>query len=292
MRTVLATLLIAALAAAPAGADTLLVPAPGAKNLAWSGGYTAWAAPKPDGRWQLVVRTPDGTVMTPAIADFAAPPDPSIGSDRGAISGRRLLAVYSRCAGRSTIRGCDVYAYDLKAGGEERVNALATNAYSEVAASIVGGNWAFVRRGGARNGIYKYSAGHSTRRVSSRVPREMASNGTRVAYTYSSSQGGGLAIRRLSGEGSPLSIVSRLDTVPFSPQLTRFHAAWLVRAGAGVKAQATTRFTRHGVDVVEVRDAARAIPASTDSIAVGSSISRVLLLDAEGVKQPSPRLFA
>lgn len=290
LRWALGALLAAGVAAAPARADTLLVPAPGARNLAWAGGYAAWAAPTANGRWSLVIRAPDGTATTPAIPGFPVPPDPTIGSDRPAA--RRLLVVYSRCAGASAVRGCDVYAYDLGAGREERVRAISTKAFSEFAASVTNGRWVFARRGGPRDGMWRWSQGRRARRFGTRIPREMAFNGSRVANTYTAGNGAGLAIRPVWGGRSELPVLSGLPTAPFSPQLTRYHAAWLVRTADGVTAQATTRFTHHGVDAVEVRDATRPIPATADSLAVSSSISSVLLLDALGIEEPVPQLFA
>ena len=69
----LATALLAAGATA-ASADSLVAPAPGARNLTANGGYIVSAAPAAGGRWRLTVRAPDGTITTPAIADFGAPP--------------------------------------------------------------------------------------------------------------------------------------------------------------------------------------------------------------------------
>ena len=130
---------------AAACADTLETPALRATDLAASGGWQAWGAPTPDGRWRLAVRAPDGTVTLPDIPDFGFSPNPSIGSDRFAIGGRRLLAVYSRCEGASAIAGCDVYAYDLRNGGEERVAAISTSAASEYGPALAIGRWVFVR---------------------------------------------------------------------------------------------------------------------------------------------------
>src|SRR5688500_13127870 len=81
-----------------ASADTLVQAAPGARNLAAGGGWLPWASPATNGRWRLTLRAPDGTVSTPAIADFGAAPDPSIGSDAFGIGNRRLLVLYSRCS--------------------------------------------------------------------------------------------------------------------------------------------------------------------------------------------------
>ena len=186
------------------------------------------------GRWRLTVRAPDGAVTTPAIADFGAPPRAQIGSTGFAVAGRRLLAVYSRCQGASATAGCDVYAFDLRAGTEERIAQLSSRSYSETAPSIELGRIAFVRRGGGpRPGLYYYALGSKAapKRLTSTLARETATNGTRVAYTYNSSRGGGLAVRQLSGHGSALVPVSRRPAVPRSPLLTRYNASWLLRAG-------------------------------------------------------------
>jgi hypothetical protein len=150
----LASALLAAGATA-ASADSLVTAAPGARNLAANGGYQAWAAPTAGGRWRLTIRAPDGSVTTPGVADFGAPPRAQIGSTQFAAAGRRLLAVYSRCQGASAIAGCDVYAYDLAAGTERKISELASKSYSETAPSIELGRLAFVRRGGGpRPGVY------------------------------------------------------------------------------------------------------------------------------------------
>ena len=179
---------------APPAPTRLVTAAPGARNLAANGGYQAWAAPAAGGRWRLTVRAPDGSVTTPAIADFGAPPRPQIGSTQFAASGRRLLAVYSRCQGASATAGCDVYAYDLAAGTEQKIPQLASKSYSETAPSIELGRLAFVRRGGGpKPGVYYWALGSSKapKRLSTTLARETATNSTRVAYTYNSSRGGG-----------------------------------------------------------------------------------------------------
>jgi hypothetical protein len=287
----LAAALLATTAGA-AGADTLVTPAPGARNLTANGGYLVWAAPA-GARWRLIVRAPNGAVTTPAIADFGAPPRAQIGSTGFAIAGRRLLAVYSRCQGASATAGCDVYAYDLRAGTEERIAALSSRTYSETAPSIELGRLAFVRRGGGpKPGLYYATLGGKAapRRLSSTLARETATNGTRVAYTYNSSRGGGLAVRQLSGDGSPLVPVSRRPVVPRSPLLTRYNAAWLLEGG---HAQATKRFAGSGGPFkLAVVEANRALPATTDSLGLKSDrTSAPYYLDAEGVKVAAPPIF-
>jgi hypothetical protein len=287
----LAAALLATTAGA-AGADTLVTPAPGARNLTANGGYLVWAAPS-GARWRLTVRAPNGAVTTPAIPDFGAPPRAQIGSTGFAVAGRRLLAVYSRCQGASATAGCDVYAYDLRAGTEERIAALGSRTYSETAPSIELGRMAFVRRGGGpKPGLYYYTLGGKAapKRLSSTLARETATNGTRVAYTYNSSRGGGLAVRQLSGDGSPLVPASRQPAVPRSPLLTRYNAAWLLDGG---HAQATKRFAGSGGPFkLVVVDASRALPATTDSLGLKNDrTSAPYYLDAEGVKVTAPAIF-
>jgi hypothetical protein len=296
-RTILLTLALAtgllAATAAAASADSLVATAPGARNLTANGGYLVWAQPSEGGRWRLAVRAPDGTVTTPAIAAFGAPPAAQIGSTGFAIANRRLLAVYSRCQGASALVGCDVYAYDLRAGTEERIAALSSRTYSETAPSIELGRMAFVRRGGGpRPGLYTYTLGSKSapHRLSSILARETANNGSRVAYTYNSSRGGGLVVRRLSGEGGVLVPESRQPTVPRSPLLTRYNAAWLLQEG---RVRATDRFAGSGGPFeLRVRDANRALPAATNSIALKNDrTSAPYYLDAQGVKVAAPALF-
>lgn len=284
-----AALLPAGAGAAPAAADTLAVPSPGARNIAAAGGYLAWAAPSEQGGWRLVVRNPDGAVRVLPVAAFGAAPDPAIGSDRFAIDGRRIVVVYSRCAGTSSTSGCDVMRFRLDGPGrEERVAKLASRAYSETAPSITSGRYTFVRRGGgARTGVHYWRGDASApRRISPTLARETATNGSRVAYAYNSSRGGGLAVRRLSGQGNVLTPASRRSSVPHSIGLDRYRATWLV----GRTAFQTDRLTRARTtaDVV-VHRGSRSLPADTDSVTASSNrITRALT--AAGVVALSPAL--
>ena len=148
------------IAVASAQADSIETPVAQGANLASSAGWQAWSAAQADGTNRLQLRRPDGTILTPDVPAFGAPVDPAIGT-RGGVDGtntpasRRLSAVYSRCAGSSRLRGCDVYALDLTTVREEKVAALASKAYSETAPSVTFGTYSFVRRGaGARKGTY------------------------------------------------------------------------------------------------------------------------------------------
>lgn len=292
-RILLIALGVLAVSAPAAAADTVVAAAPGAQHVTANGGYVVWAQPTSNGRWRLAVRAPNGTVSLPSITDFGAPPPAQIGSTGYGIAGRRLLAVYSRCQGTSAIAGCDVWAYDLRAGTEERIDLLASRTYSETAPSLELGHFAFVRRGnGPRKGLYRARFGSQTapQRLSTILARETATNGSRVAYTYNSSRGGGLAIRRFSAGNPVLVPVSREPTVPRSPLLTRYNAAWLL---AGGEVQATKRFAGSGGPyVLQVVNANRALPATTNSIALRSDQTAApYYLDADGIKLAAPPLF-
>jgi hypothetical protein len=97
-------------------------------------------------------------------------------------------------------------------------------------------------------------------------------------------------VRRLSGEGGVLVPESRQPTVPRSPLLTRYNAAWLLQEG---RVRATDRFAGSGGPFeLRVRDANRALPAATNSIALKNDrTSAPYYLDAQGVKVAAPALF-
>jgi len=282
--------LVALVPAAPAAADTLETPAPGARNLAAAGGWQAWAAPTVTGRWRLMLQAPDGSVSAPAIADFGAAPDPAIGSDRRAFDGRRLLVVYSRCAGDSALAGCDVFSFQLNgSAGEERVARLASETYSETAPALALGRFSFVRRGGGpRKGVYVWSVGSAARpvRISAVLARETATNGGRVAYAYNSSRGGGLVIRRPGVPGGVLQPAARQELVPSSLGLDRYRATWLV----GARPLQTARFAGSGGPYpLRVLPADRALPPGTTSVVTsGNRITRALT--SQGVTTLVPAL--
>lgn len=265
----------AALAVAPAAAsaDSLVAAAAGGQHLAAGGGYLVWSAPAPEGGFQLVVRAPDGTVTTPAVPRFRVAPDAAIGSDRFAAGDRRLLAVYGRDG--------DVFALDLRTGGEERVAGAASRTYEEYAPAIQYGRVVFARRGGRNNGVFLRS-GDRTRRLTRARPRELAFNGTRVAYP----SGRNVVIRRASGEGRP-SVVPT-PRAAFSLQLSRYTLTW---AAAGGRLFQTPRFGgSSGIDRVgSARRGSRRLPETTNSIANSGGFVR-WYLDAEGVKRIDPRI--
>jgi len=289
------------LAAAPAAqADSLETPVQRGANFASAAGWQAWSAAQADGSHRLQLRRPDGTVVTPAIPAFGAPVDPAIGTRGGADgintpASRRLSAVYSRCAGRSTLAGCDVYALNLTTSKEEKVGALAPKTYSETVPSLTFGNWSFVRRGGGtRKGTYSYLERGRSRglvRLSPTLARETASSQGRIAFTYKSSRGFGVQIRQSSGEGGTLVGASRLTAQPVSPQITRYRAGWLLPDEGATRVFQTRRFVGSGGPFkLTVEEAPRTLPDGVRFAAGDSAKLFARYLDARGVQRIDPAI--
>jgi hypothetical protein len=287
--------LLGAAAPAAAHADRLETAAPGAANLATAAGYQAWSAPQPDGTHRLTIRRPDGTVLVPDIPAFGAPVDPAVGTSLGItpsgndLAGRSLSVVYARCEGTSATEGCDIHRYDIFRNVEVRVDRLATRTYSETAPSVNFGTWAFARRGGTRPGTYAYfSSNGRLRRLTSTVALETAVSPTRAAFTYRSSRGGGVQVRRVSGEGGALVPAAGLAEVPRSVQVTRYRVGWLLPGPDATRVFQTSRFAGSGGPYTARVTEARTLPAGVTSAAGDASRLFGRYVDADGVKIIEP----
>jgi hypothetical protein len=273
-RTTLLAVVAALVAAPAAAADTLVVPAPGAVNLASGGGWLAWAVPAEGGRWRLALRSPAGAVTVPDIPAFTDAPDPSIGTEAVSSDGpsRRLLVVYSRSG--------DIVSYTPATGREAKIAGASSRTYRETAPSIVLGRLTFVRRGGSKNGLYHLSGGTTPRRINGATPAETVQNGSRVAYT----SGNKVVIRRISGQGRFATL--RSPSRPFSLAMTRYQLFWAIGQGTVYR---TPRFGGSGDRDVptSARASSRRLPAGTTSIALAGTDVR-WYLDAEGVKRVDP----
>ena len=283
----------ASLLLAPAAhADTILASAPGAENLGAAGGYAAWAAPAAQGRWKLVVRAPDGSVADAPVPTFGSAPDISVGSD--AFVQQQIAIVYSRCAGSSATKACDVYSYNTNSKTERKVSGASSAGYSETSPSISSGRIAFVRRGGARPGTYVAIPRFETKsmhvnRVDSHVAREVAVSQSRVVFLYRNANGqDDLTLAQLDGTRKRLIVRAKAGTI-FSPVITRYKVGWLQRSGSDVLAKLTARINP-STTKPDVRTGTRPLPASTDSATADSSIITTYL-DAEGVKRISPAIL-
>lgn len=271
----------------PAAADTLIASAPGARNLAAGHGYLAWAAPASDGRWRLKIRTPDGTVGAARVATFGATPDPTIGR----VGGRTVVG-YTRCAGGSATRRCDVLSYDVRSRTERRVPALATKAYSETAPDLdASGRWSFVRRSGPRNGVHLLG-GRRVRRVARRVASETALTPHYVAFvdpTPYTDNGCCTLVRAVRRSGGRLiSFGSPVGTIPRALTAAGDRAFWLDTAH---NASGTIPLDPEGRGHRNVTTpAAYNLPATTTAIAATESTPN-LYLDAEGIKRVDRPLY-
>jgi hypothetical protein len=273
---------LAALAAPAAHADTLEVPAPGARNLGAAGGFLVWAEPSGDGAWRLAVRAPSGRVTRPQIPSFAAPPEPTVGSGPITESPRRLLALYSRCTGASTLRGCDVHALDLRTGREEVVERLATRTSSEVSASTVLGALAAIRRGGPRPGVVVGRRG-SLRRVIARTPLLLRTSGARLALLERDGDRFDLTIRRISGRPPALPVLRDEPRRPHGVVLDTYRLTYLL----GDEAFQTARIPGPSRTRVAVLRGDRPLPRGTSGVEVRGSLVR-RALTPEGLVRLSP----
>jgi hypothetical protein len=261
---------------AAASADTLLTATPkGSQNLTSGGGYQAWAQPNDPVRggagFKLVVRAPDGTVSDLDLPPFESPPEPKIGSDQQAAS-RNLLLVYSRNG--------DIYSYNLKGGFEKKVTEISSSAI-ETDPSINYGRYVFVRENGNAPGIYQWTAQGGVRRVSKTIPRELAYNGSRIAYP----KGNRIFVQRTSGRGETFTV--RTTAMPESLVLSRYRLSWL----AGDDVYKTKRFGGSGTEVPAAGTDKGSRPVVANSIAEGQGDRIQYALDGEGLKRLNPLPF-
>jgi hypothetical protein len=104
-----------------AAADTPVVLDPNGSSVAAYRGWTAWSrADTRTSRFELVLRSPQGTISLPQVAESASPFDIELGPTGG--SG--VAAVYSRCANAASLTGCHIFELSLAvAGATERALA-------------------------------------------------------------------------------------------------------------------------------------------------------------------------
>jgi hypothetical protein len=193
--------------AAPAhAADTVIATTAKPTPLAADAGrmlYSAW-----DGTSYRLTLLQGGAITTLPIAGSATPftADLGLGPDGGEV------AVYPRCAHGET--GCDLYLYDLSAGGERKLTAADSPSDDEIAGAVWRGQLVFARtyksKTGTRGVLYTrpLNGGGASRRVADQLALSVDLRGTRVAFSDS---------REFSNEpwlGSTSGGASRLTTVP------------------------------------------------------------------------------
>jgi hypothetical protein len=276
-------------------ADELLVRAPGAQHLAAGDGYLVWASPGPAGRWRLALRGPDGQTRSSAVRSFGAAPDPAIGR-----LGGRVTVVYSRCAGASATRDCDVYSYDVATNRERPVAGTARAGRSETAPSLSQtGRLAWVQRKGTAPGIYTATASSRPERRYSHVASETAVVGKYVVFTDTTPylpDGCCVIVRAVRSTGAhdeyPISFGNQVGSQPFALTGVGSRAFFLETHDVPTSTiPLDPRGRGHrDIEAPASADAAAALPATVNSFAATRSVIDVYL-DAAGVKRLDHPLF-
>jgi hypothetical protein len=219
-----AALILGAVAAPAASADTLLVADPSASNVSIYGSTAAWSRKADDGTYRLVVRD-GGQVADAPVPASSRPYDP----DLGPTSGNGRVVVYAR--------GGDLYRYDVGAAGEQKIAALSSKA-DEAAPSFFKDTVAFARTNGSRPGWYLARPGKAIRRLTRAVPVETDLAATRVAARFGT--GSRSLLRQANYGGDDIRTIARAQAGEkvSSPTLTRFNVYWIRDLAGTPQAQA------------------------------------------------------
>jgi hypothetical protein len=138
-----AAVILLACPAPGAGAQPLLALDPAGVSVAAYGGWAAWSRPDgATGNYALVLRSPQGAISLPAIAENPAPFDVELGP-AGASA---VAAVYSRCANTTTRKGCHIAELRLGVAGAVERAMAPPGGGSDHEPAIWNGALAFLRR--------------------------------------------------------------------------------------------------------------------------------------------------
>ena len=284
------TLATLAVVAAPAGADSLVASAPGARNVTQGGGWLAWVQPS-GARWRIATRSPSGTVSRPGVRSFDAAP-----ASRSALtSTRSTAAACSRVPALRRHRRAHALRSLLprpRAGTERKLTGASSAACSETAPSIYAGSLGFVRRGRGcpRPGIYRQAGTRAAQRISRRSGSTPASTRAGSPTRTARRRASGSRCAGISGEGEPIVLMSGSPDQPRSLIYGRYTAAWLLPASGEQALFMSSRISGSLLRGTPLRQGNRLLPASTDSIS-GEDGHPTRYLDADGVKSMSPPLF-
>ncbi len=148
--TVSAVVLSVSCAASAAGSETVTVLDPSGVSVASYGGWAAWSrADTTTGHYALVVRSPQGTISLPPVAESTTPFDVELGPTGGS----RVAAVYSRCTEDATRKGCQLVELSLGVAGAAERRLTPPGGGSDHEPAIWDGEVVFLRRnpsGGSR----------------------------------------------------------------------------------------------------------------------------------------------
>ncbi len=242
-----------------------------------------WAVPR-DGGWRLQVRSPAGVVSDARVRLFGAVPRPSVG-DLG-VAPTRWVAVYTRCAGGSASKRCDVYQYDLLRRREQRVSRCSSHEGSERGPSVMHGFYAFGRLGGRVPGTFTVTP-RRVRRVDRRVATATALDGVgHVAYVAT----GAVRAAAVSGRSQfDVQLVGPVSSLFLTPGV---RVGWLAADAPGslMVVSRSGRLFRSGVAPF-IDHGLRPLPVSANSAAVGVNSQYEFYLDGAGVHSIAPSLF-
>jgi hypothetical protein len=160
-----AVILALACSAPGAVAEPAVVLDPAGVSVAAYGGWAAWSRFDEATRgYALVLRSPQGAISLPAIAENPAPFDVELGP----AGSSQVAAVYSRCASTPTRKGCHVAELRLGVSGAVERALEPPGGGSDHEPAIWNGALAFLRRnpsGGSRrpDGLFVWQIG--SRRV-------------------------------------------------------------------------------------------------------------------------------
>jgi len=133
-----------------AGAEAPVVLDPNGVSVATYGGWAAWSrSDAATGHYALVLRSPQGAISLPAVAESASPFDVELGPTGH--SG--VAAVYSRCANTTTLKGCHIAELRLGVAGATERTLAPPGGGSDHEPAIWDGGLVFLRRnhsGGSR----------------------------------------------------------------------------------------------------------------------------------------------
>jgi hypothetical protein len=157
---------------APAGAAAPAVLDPNGVSVAAYGGWAAWSRlDMTTNEYALVVRSPQGAISLPAVAERATPFDVELGPGSAGAGGSAVAAVYSRCADSAALRGCHLVELGLGAsaaserplappgGGSNHEPAIWKNAVVFLRRDTAGGSEDPTHPGRKPDGLFAWSIG-------------------------------------------------------------------------------------------------------------------------------------
>ena len=264
------TLILAAVPAVPAHADSVVAADPTAANVTAYGATSAWSRRADDGTYRLVIRA--GRV----IADAPVPSSPvPFDPDLGPTSDNRRVIVYAR--------GGDLYRFDVGASGEQRIANLSSRSATERAPSFFKDRIAFAREGGSKPGWYLYRPGRALKRLTRVVPTETDLADTRVTAKF----GGIVRLSNYGGDEITRVAEARSGEALAAPTLSRFNVYW-VRLARGRGSSVAERVGVNAHRGLQSLRATRRFDGRVTSMA--STNEPALYTDARGVVAIEPHL--